>query len=124
MWYISYLIRYAEVIRLDFTEEDQVLSDLIQLEVEIKKLINREVISRKEKNIINYYMYSVPLDKLYNRAYLYDMFVDICKKLEKELHYFSDDSFIKRMREEYCLNKKQETTIRSYLKQTIKSETI
>ena len=112
MWYIGYLLRKSEEIKTNFTEEDNVFSDLIELEKGISSIC-----TDKEKNIINYIVKGEKLDKEIGGRYAYTLFLEICNKIENQLEYFSDESFLNRMKEDYDLDPVSMEKVREYINQ-------
>lgn len=142
MWYISYLIKHSHEIRQSFYESstghskdeidheeygfiyagtnDDTYSDLLLLESSIDTLYSDKKLSNSMYKVIRYYLYGDTV--LLSRKYRMNAYESVRHIIEIELPYFSDEKFLERMREDYCLTKQEIDQVRSYLQNTRKKD--
>lgn len=129
MWYIEYLLKNREEIRLSNDLDSDLFNDLLIVEREIKRFLNSGLISDKELEILEVILNSRSLlsaqDKAkYRRATMSKIFKGTCQKLSLSLGgIFTDEGYIQYMIDKYNLKdeeiKKLSAFIQSKYRQKI-----
>jgi DNA-binding CsgD family transcriptional regulator len=141
-WYIEYLILNRDSIRsatkveecytsnafdlipeaqVSFNLDDDVYSDLLTVECEIKRLIGLGVISDLELNILNLVLDGksyVSIEKILemHRSTISNIFKKLCDKVSQSLgDYFTDEGFMDNMIKKYNLNDEEEIRLKKIL---------
>lgn len=141
-WYIEYLILNRDNIRsllkseecyasnafdlipeaqVSFNLDDDVYSDLLTIESEVKRLINLGVICGLELDILNLILdgrsyVSIEKELGMHRSTISNIFKRLCDKVSLSLgDYFTDEGFIESMIIKYDLNDEDELKLKKLL---------